>query len=920
MPFWKGDAADRTVQFGERIGALIRELSDLPPAAAIRRLVTRHDLDQSAAENLLQYLGEQQAATDAIPTDRSLIIERTTDELGDWRICVLSPFGGKVHAPWAMGATAKIRHELALDVEAMWSDDGFIIRFPESDAPPDTSLVIPSAAEIEALVIEQLGASALFAAKFREAAARALLLPRRRAGTRTPLWQQRKRAADLLQVAAQYGSFPMLLEAYRECIRDVFDVPALIETLAKIEKREISITTVDTERPSPFAASLLFRYVANYIYDGDAPLAERRAQALAIDQNQLRELLGDAQLRELLDGNSIDQVERELQAIDVRYQARNADAIHDLLLRIGDLTMEQIVARVQGVDPHEAITALSKARRVVTVSIGGETRLIAVEDSSRYRDALGAPIPNGIPERFLESVKDPMADLVLRFARTHGPFMLSDIAQRYGTGEKTIEPYLARLVARGRVLEGEFRPTGTRREWCEGEVLKHIRRRSLAKIRKEVEPVDPRVAARLLTTWQGVTRKKRGLDALLEVIETLQGCPLPASILESEILFARIDGYQPSQLDTLTAAGEVVWAGVESLGERDGRIALYLTDHFRTLHQPRTARPLSESESEILDFLSRNGASLFAEIDSAMGGFKTDILKNLWNLVWQGQVVNDSFHPLRAFTRPKSSKLRSFSGGRGFRSRRSSPAGSEGRWSLPAAVESERGTVERRAAALGQQLLTRYGIVSREVMNVESVQGGFSAVYDVLKLMEEGGRIRRGYFVEGVAANQFATPAALDLLRSLRTEPDLPESVLIAATDPANPYGNVLAWPALPSGRSPSRSVGASVIMVNGALACYMSRGEKQIQVFLPEEEPSRSLMAREVANVLANLVATGRRKAMLLAEVNGASPADHPIAPFLLERKFIPTAMGFHLRGERSFNARKDEATDDMDPDPISD
>ncbi|HEV2719155.1 MAG TPA: DEAD/DEAH box helicase, partial [Thermoanaerobaculia bacterium] len=574
MPFWRADAAERTVPFGETIGRLIRETREMTPAAAIRRLTKQHDLDERAAKNFLQYLDDQAEATGAVPDDRTIVVERVLDDLGDWRVCVLTPFGGRIHAPWAMAVTAKVRNEMAIDVETMWSDDGFIVRFPETDAPPSAGMVVPDADEVEALVMRQLGASSLFAAKFREAAARALLLPKHRPDRRAPLWIQRKRAYDLLQVASRFGSFPIILEAYREVLRDVFDVPALVATMKKIRERSIRVHVADTEKPSPFAGSLLFRYVANFIYDGDAPLAERRAQALAIDQAQLRELLGEPELRELLDEGALAQVEHELQFRPVK----TPDQLHDLLLRLGDLTAEEIALR----GGQALLPVLIDSRRVIPIG----DRYIAVEDASRYRDALGVPIPPGVPERYLQPVPDPLGDLVLRYARTHGPFTPHDVARRYNLGVAVITSALERFVERGKLVEGEFRPGGTQREWCDADVLRMIRRRSLAKLRKEAEPVEIPAYARLLTTWQNVAKKRRGLDALLDAIDALQGYPLPASIFEREILSARIDDYSPSDLDTLSAAGEIIWTGVEPLGERDGRIALYLTDRLPLLARP----------------------------------------------------------------------------------------------------------------------------------------------------------------------------------------------------------------------------------------------------------------------------------------------------------------------------------------------
>jgi len=880
MPFWKADAAERSVPFGEAIGALVREIREMKPAAAIKRLTQHHDLDVKAANNFLQYLADQFEATRAVPDDRTIVVERVLDDLGDWRVCVLTPFGGRIHAPWAMAVTAKVRNELAIEVETMWSDDGFIVRFPETEAAPRAELVLPDAGEVEQLVIRQLGSSSMFAAKFREAAARALLLPKFRPDRRAPLWMQRKRAYDLLQVASRFGSFPIILEAYREVLRDVFDVPALVATMKKIRERTIRVVVADTEKPSPFAGSLLFRYVANFIYDGDAPLAERRAQALAIDQAQLRELLGEPELRELLDPAALEQVELELQHLDERRKAKSIDGVHDLLLRLGDLTAEEINARsALECGGKAAALTLVKSRRAVEIKINKEKRYIAAEDASRYHDALGTPMPTSIAERYLQPVADPLGDLVLRYARTHGPFTPNDVARRNGIGAAVILTTLERFVERGKLVEGEFRPGGTQREWCDADVLRSIRRRSLAKLRKEAEPVEAPAFARLLTTWQNAAKKRPGLDALLDVIDSLQGYPLAASIFESEILTARIDDYSPSDLDTLSAAGEIVWIGVEPLGEHDGRIAIYLTDRLECGGpQP----PLSDNEQQLVSYLEQHGASFFAQLSDAIQGFPTDLTDALWSLVWKGVVTNDTFHALRAFTSRKKHR---------FRSRRIAPATTQGRWSL--VPRSTTKTPTEQAAAKAQQLLARYGIVVRETAAVESIPGGFSAVYPVLKAMEEAGRIRRGYFVAGLGASQFASAGAIDLLRSLRDERDEPETLMLASTDPANPYGALVKWPA----PGPMRNVGSSVVLVNGALAAWVGRGEKQLLLFLPDDEPSRSMMAGEVVKKLAALVQQGNRRALLIGEVNDEPAAKSPLAPFLTEAGFVATAMGYQIR-----------------------
>ncbi len=930
MPFWHGDQAGRPIEFGRRIGGLVRELREAPRSVALTTLMQAHDLEQGAAENALRYLADQELAAGYVPDDRTIVIERVRDELGDWRVCCLTPFGSRIHAPWAMAVTAKLRANSGPDVETMWSEDGFCLRFPESDTAPDTDVLLLEPEEAAELVLRQLGSTALFAAKFRESAARALLLPRRRADGRTPLWQQRKRSYDLLAVASRYPSFPILLEAYRECLRDVFDMPALMETLRAVGNRSLRVHTVDSRTPSPFASALLFSYVANYIYDGDAPLAERRAQALAIDQDQLRELMGDSDLRELLDLSAIEETEEQLQCTAEGYKARSMDGVHDLLLRLGDLTRAELRARCVSDEVADAADRLVRARRVLEVGVAGERRLLAVEDAGRLRDAVGVPLPPGLPTAFLEPVKDALLDVVRRYARTHGPFVTKEVAERYALATESVEAVLQRLVGMGRVQEGGFRPGGLNREWIEVEVLRAVRRKSLARLRKEVEPVEQRVLARLFTRWQGVVQPRRGLDALLDVIENLQGAPVPASILETEILPARVLGYRPADLDVLIGAGEVVWVGLEPVGERDGRIGLYLAERLPTLWPPVRAErePLREKEEEVLAYLRARGASFFQDLhDGVGGGYPGETIEALWSLVWRGMVTNDGMAALRAYCdratgatakngRPAAKRVHNQAG---FRSRRTTPPTVQGRWSLQATAfvteeeRAKRGTEWSHAEA--QQLLARYGVVFRETAQAEGLVGGFSAVYDVLKAMEESGRIRRGFFAADLGATQFAMPAAVDLLRSLRggamggtTGEEGPEMVQVAATDPANPYGALLRWPApVEEGTSLQRSVGARVVLCDGALVAYLRRGNANVQVWLPEEEPARGQVGRALAEFLVarvqgeeRVVSAGdasSRVGMLIASVNGVPVAESVMARYLLDAGFQAGAMGFNVR-----------------------
>jgi len=918
MPFWKGDVPGRPAEFGEKIGRLARQLLALPRAVATSQLIDEHSLDENAAENLLRYLEEQRAATQYVPSDHDIVIEVVRDELGDRRICVLTPFGNRVHAPWCMAVDAKIRSERGWEVESVWSDDGFVIRLPGNEEPIESSLLLPSAAELKDLVLRELGSTSLFAAKFREASARALLLPKRRAGQRAPLWQTRKRAADLLAVASRYPSFPILLESYRECVRDTFDLASTANILAKIGRGEIRVTMLESPKPSPFAASLLFSYVANYIYDGDAPLAERRAQALSIDQSQLEELLGDTDLRELLDPVAIEEVQSRLQMLDQEYHARHEDGIHDMLLRLGDLTAEEIAARTSEADVERGLARLTAARRLLRVRVAGETRYIPVEYAARYRDAFGIPLPPGLAEAFLRPTDDPLQEITRRYARTHGPFPALELATRYALEPAAVEPALRSLHARGKLLEGEFLPKGSHHEWCDPENLQQIRRKSLANLRREIEPVEQKTLSRLLTRWQGVYVPRKGLDALLDAIEVLQGTALLASDLEREILPVRVAGFEPNDLDALMAAGEVVWTGMEQVGDRDGRIGLYLTEALPLLVPPAAIAPdrgpLSERAAQIAAFLEQNGASFFPEISAACGGgFPGEVLDALWELVWRGEITNDTFHTVRRRLYPPDRKNERKDGPPGspeflrrLRTRKSGDGIRGGRWSLLRSRKSAVVSATEWSANTAQQLLTRYGIVTRETAIAENIPGGYNTIYPALRTMEESGLIRRGMFVAGLGAAQFAMPSAVDMLRSLRNEPTEPESIVLAASDTANPYGSVLPWTKISDEEEKSaphamaRVSGASVVLVNGQLAAFLRRKNPAIKVFLPEAEPERSHFAAKLARQLGELAVKrqqGRRSGLLIAKINEIPARQHALASFLEEAGFSDSAGGFYMR-----------------------
>jgi ATP-dependent helicase Lhr and Lhr-like helicase len=833
MPFWRGDRPGRPLELGRALGAMVRDLRALSPTDAEARLLGE-GLDGRAAANLVRYLEEQAEATGAVPDDRTIVVERFPDEIGDWRVCLLTPFGSRVHAPWALAIEERLT-QLDLPVQVLWSDDGIILRLPESmeDVPLDVLMIDPDQAED--LIVTRLPSTSLFASRFRENAARALLLPRRRPGERTPLWQQRQRAADLLEVASGHPSFPILLETTREALRDVFDLPALREVLTEVRSRRVRVVPVETRRASPFAQSLLFGWIAVYMYEGDAPLAERRAAALALDRDLLRDLLGAEELRELLDPQVLADLELELQRLTPERQARGIDDVHDLLRELGPLTRDELAARCS-VEPSAFVDTLLTSRRVIAVRIAGDERIAAAEDAAPLRDALGVALPPGLPAAFTDPVPAPLDDLVARFARTHGPFSVADVAARFGATHDRVQRALTQLELDGRVVFGEFRPGGVEREWCDTNVLRVLRRRSLAALRHEIEPVDASTLARFLPAWHGIERGRRGLDALVETLEQLQGVAIPASVLERDVLPARVEGYRPTMLDELCAAGELVWIGAGPLGHDDGKVRLYFRDRVRLLAPPPVAddeRPEGPVHDAIREQLTTRGASFWPDLVQATGtADEAVLLTALWDLVWSGEVTNDTFGPLRA---PRRTTKRPSAPRRGRpqvgRLTRLGPPAGAGRWSLVTPLLEPRPEPTAAAHALALQLIERHGIVTRESVRAEGVTGGFTGVYPVLKAIEEAGRARRGWFVAGMGGAQFASPGAVDRLRALR-DPNRDDAavLVLAATDPAQPFGAALPWPDHP-GR-PARAAGAYVVVANGVAAAYVERGGRSMLTF----------------------------------------------------------------------------------------
>ncbi|MER6460876.1 ATP-dependent helicase [Streptomyces sp. NPDC001288] len=809
LPFWKGDQLGRPLELGRAVGAFLREVGSLPKDDARLRLLAA-GLDAWAVDNVLSYLDEQREACGHVPDDRTIVVERFRDELGDWRVVVHSPFGAQVHAPWALALGARLSERYGMDAQVMHADDGIVLRLPDADlmgldlldqapgkagteydadqAPVGAADVAFDKGEVDQIVTDQVGGSALFASRFRECAARALLLPRRNPGKRTPLWQQRQRAAQLLQVASEFGSFPIVLEAVRECLQDVFDVPGLVELMGDLESRRVRLVEVTTPEPSPFARSLLFGYVAQFLYEGDSPLAERRAAALSLDSRLLAELLGQAELRELLDADVLTELEAELQWRTEERRVKDPEGVADLLRLLGPLTDAELAER--GAEERWA-EELAAARRAIRVRISGADHWAAIEDAGRLRDALGTALPVGVPEAFTEPVKDPLGDLLARYARTHGPFTSAGAAARFGLGVAVTEGALQRLAAGGRVVQGEFHPAGIGQEWCDAAVLRRLRRRSLAALRHELEPVAPAALAQFLPQWQHIGKGHgvRGIDGLVRAVEQVQGASVPASALEKLVLPSRVAGYTPAMLDELTAAGEIVWAGAGALPGKDGWVSLYMADAAPLLLPPPHPLELTALHQSVLDTLSGGYGLFFRQIADQVRATThpeaTDphLADAVWDLAWSGRLTNDTLAPMRSLLgsgrtagatahRAKRTVPRGRYGSLTATARtasRTGPPTVAGRWSL--LPEREPDTTVR-AHALARTLLDRHGVVTRGAVAAEGVEGGFSAVYRILSVFEESGQARRGYVVEGLGAAQFAMDGAVDRLRAVSNARD----------------------------------------------------------------------------------------------------------------------------------------------------
>lgn len=957
VPFWHGDGPGRPYELGKAIGQFTREISRGGPRAEERLIAA--GLEPDARENLFRLLRDQQQATGQLPSDRTLVLERSKDEVGDWQLLLHSPFGARVNSPWALAISARLREQIGVDALAHASDDGIVVRLPETDsAPPGAELFLFDAAEIEAIVTEEIAGSALFGARFREASARSLLMPRRDPSKRTPLWQQRQRASQLLQVARKFPNFPVIMETIREVLQDVYELPALREVLGRLDSRDLKLVEVTTSEPSPFARDLLFGYVASSIYLGDSPLAERRAAALGVDPAMLRELLGQAEMRQLLDAEVIARFSADAARLSAHRMHQGAEGVADLLRVLGPLTVEEVARRlrVSGFDyegpdaaeaplahlPHaseqEALSLLfdlQAQKRVLCLVVAGREFWCAVEDAALLRDALGAALPVGVPEAFLGVVADPLPELLARFARHSGPFATSIFSDRFGLASAVVERALRGLLEQGRLSHGYFLPEELyppdydpdAGEWVDVDVLRLLRSRSLAIARGNIQPVSQDAFARFLPKWQGVLLASdqpadgdlSGVDGVMSVVEQLAGVPIPASAWESLVLPARVRDYQLGWLDSLMLAGEVVWWGRGAIGAQDGWLSLYPQDLAQLLLAPERPEAMPGSlDAQILAVLGDGGAYFVSQLAERTGASAEAVTEVLWRLAWAGVVRGDTFVPVRALlgsglSAHRAPKQRARA--RTAKSRHSTRAlldqfGSAfavsdsvagGRWSLVSAgfsfEDSDRAAQLRAATNVGV-MLDRYGVLTRGSVVEERSPGGFAQAYRFLAQLERDGHARRGYIVDGLGGAQFATSATVDLLRSFVSVLDAAPlvAVTLAATDPANAYGGALPWPALPEvGHRPGRKAGALVVLVDGDLVLYLERGGKTVLLFKDD-----SFVLSAAAKSLLATSQRGDLGQVTIEKVNGEFVYNSPLALALREAGFRESVRGFTLPSRR--------------------
>ena len=893
LPFWSGDSVGRPYELGKAVGAFRR--SSLSDSA------TFPDLDDKAVTNLRSFLAEQMEATGIVPDEKSLVLERFRDELGDWRVVLHTPFGRGVNAAWALAVGAEVAQRTGFDPQAQAGDDGIVLRMPDADKDPGAELFTFNADDVEDIVTREVGNSALFASRFRECAARALLLPKRNPGKRAPLWQQRQRAEQLLDIARNYPRFPIILETVREVLRDVYDLPALKEVLSDLATRQIRITEVTTDQPSPFASSLMFNYTGAFMYEGDSPLAEKRAAALALDPSLLAKLLGTVELRHLLDQDIIDELHARLQW---HGRARSAEELADALRIIGPIPVDEL--HVHATFPNPLETAqLVLGDRVYVARINGRDHLIQTPDAAILRDGLGIPVPPGVPAQ-QSTISDALTQLVYRWARTRGPFVLHDLTHAFGLGASAALAALEPLIRTGRITEGAFRVQAVGQEYVSTDVLKVLRSRSLAAARAATQPVSQSAFGRFLPEYAGLGAVDKqpmlaGADGTYAAIESLAGVRLPASAWESVVLPARVVDYSPIFLDELTATGEVIIVGAGQAGTYDPWLKILPADIAADLVDDPDDIGLTVVEQALVDQLASGGGFPIRDVLASVPATTEEVREALWQLVAHGIVSPDSFAPIRA--RLAGGKSAHRNRVRPGRSRmRSVPPDLLGRWSLSPRASAD---ATERSLTRGQTWLQRYGVVTRGSVTSENVVGGFSLAYKVLSGFEEQGQAMRGYFIEGLGAAQFSTTAVIDRLRSFADSPDVsgwpsgtqhPAVHVLAAADPANPYGAALPWPVA----GPSRAAGALVVLIDGLLAAHLTRGGRTLTTFF-DTFPTGIDHVEAMTSVvegLAHTVSQGRMKPLVVETVNGEPVHTSLWLPTLRSAGVAMTPKGVRIGG----------------------
>ncbi|MGV6490567.1 ATP-dependent helicase [Stenotrophomonas rhizophila] len=970
LPFWRGEGVGRPAELGAAVGAFLAALDAaadgrdgaIPPALDAR--LQASGLADNAIRNMLGLVEEQRQSTGTLPTDRRLVVERCRDESGDWRVMLHSPYGRRVHDPWALALAGRIRERWGVDPTVVASDDGILLRVPDATGRlPGAALFLFDPERLRDEVTRAVGGSALFAARFRECAARALLLPRRSPGRRSPLWQQRLRAGELLAIAQRYPDFPILLEAARECLQDVYDLDALAALMQRLAEGGIEIVEVTTEVPSPFAANLLFGYVAEFMYGTDVPLAERRASVLSLDSGLLADLLGQVDLGELLDPAVVEQVGNLLQQRAPERRAKGKEGVADLLRVLGPLSVTAVAERLADATPYalQHLQALEREHRAIQVPVAGSMRWAAVEDAARLRDALGVMLPAEVPAVFRQPSVDPLGELLARYARTHRPFTSAEAAAAFGLGVAVADAALERLATQGSVLKGSFgvvrrqqdaatSPAGqsplATHEWVGEDVLRRLRMRSLQAARDATQPVPPEAYALLLLERHGLvadatppargatastTGALDGIDGVTRVVELLAGVPAPVSVWESQILPARVHDYVPALLDALLATGAVVWSGHGRLGEDDGLVSLHLQEFaFESLPPLPLSAEHSPLQEAILQLLADGGAyfawqlaaAVQARWTGAAGGqagaeVSPDALHTaLWDLAWRGYLTTDIWNPLRELAGLRPPRPRALRTSRRSSRVRGIPmhdpalapndavprvvaftaATLAGRWSL---LHRQATSDTLRAVALADALLDRHAIVTRGAAVAEGIAGGFPALQQVYRGMEDAGRVLRGRFVATLGGAQFAERTTVDRLRGIAEASGTGRSsvaVALSVVDPANPFGSVLPWPPHTASLRPLRRAGALVVIVGGRLQMYLAQGGRHLLTWLDADADATLLDA--AAQALAAALGRTRRARFTLELIDDAPVARSALIDALRAAGFRSDPKGLRWDG----------------------